>query len=472
MAGGGTQLMARLRFRFRHLINFTRSLLRYVWSFLAAVESLPGHLVTLLRGGPVSYGRLVGGHHVRRLDSGRRVRPSMTLVLDLDETLIHAVKLPDPSPRTHTAPSPPSDAPPDRATSTRERRRTRRSSAGGTGGANGGREIIIWGNGVSGHNDLREVAVRTVKVDVRVDERVATFRVARRPHLMRFLAEMYPVYEIVVYTAGRQEYADAIIDQLDLHTYVDKRFFRDSCVQNDNGQFVKDLRIVRHELSRVILVDDSPIAYSKFPENALPIQGWWGQRDDRALLDLIPLLLAVRKTKDVRHILSLRTSTKQPAPPPPPPPPPPTHTTPREHNQDQDNRKDREQQEIFHDCHQHPPHHNQHQPSHHQQQQQSREVDSATERRIEASGMVAMPSSAGVRGATLKKKETHPHYWHHTHPPGAKRIDEGGGSVGRGKAYVNGMKMVNGVSCVAGGECVAAPPVGAGVVVSEGVCPC
>jgi TFIIF-interacting CTD phosphatase-like protein len=44
------------------------------------------------------------------------------------------------------------------------------------------------------------------------------------------------------------------------------------------------------------------------PANGIPIEGWTDDPSDEALLDLLPVLDSLRFTKDVRHILSLRSA--------------------------------------------------------------------------------------------------------------------------------------------------------------------
>lgn len=46
--------------------------------------------------------------------------------------------------------------------------------------------------------------------------------------------------------------------------YVKERLFRTSCV-NQHGNFVKDLSVIHSDLSQVIIIDNSPIAYSINP---------------------------------------------------------------------------------------------------------------------------------------------------------------------------------------------------------------
>ncbi|CAG8811956.1 3362_t:CDS:2, partial [Racocetra persica] len=64
-----------------------------------------------------------------------------------------------------------------------------------------------------------------------------------------------------------------------------------SCT-NRNGAYIKDLTIVEPDLSRVCLIDNSPISYAMH-------QGWISDQHDEALLDLLPFLDALRFTEDV-----------------------------------------------------------------------------------------------------------------------------------------------------------------------------
>ncbi|KAJ2788605.1 Nuclear envelope morphology protein 1, partial [Coemansia helicoidea] len=102
-------------------------------------------------------------------------------------------------------------------------------------------------------------------------------------------------------------YADPVIDLLDAQRkYISARFFRESCVPHDSS-YAKNLAAVNPDLSQVVLVDNSPLSYFINPTNGIPIQPWVNSDSkDEALLDLLPLLDALRFTDDVRSILSLR----------------------------------------------------------------------------------------------------------------------------------------------------------------------
>lgn len=52
-----------------------------------------------------------------------------------------------------------------------------------------------------------------------------------------------------------------------------------------------------------IIIDNSPTSYSMQPECALPILSWYDDPRDKALYDLIPLLILMSKVNDVRDVI-------------------------------------------------------------------------------------------------------------------------------------------------------------------------
>eukprot|EP00467_Chlorarachnion_reptans_P010103 CAMPEP_0114488552 /NCGR_PEP_ID=MMETSP0109-20121206/1395_1 /TAXON_ID=29199 /ORGANISM="Chlorarachnion reptans, Strain CCCM449" /LENGTH=230 /DNA_ID=CAMNT_0001664961 /DNA_START=333 /DNA_END=1025 /DNA_ORIENTATION=+ len=132
------------------------------------------------------------------------------------------------------------------------------------------------------------------------------FYVYKRPYLAEFLYTMSQYYEIVIFTASVRQYADPLIDILDSDGVVSRRYFRDSCIER-NGTFVKDLsRIVPKGLERTVIIDNSPVAYSMNKDNAVPIRPFYDDASDDELRSCIPFLMALRSMKDVRKLLRRR----------------------------------------------------------------------------------------------------------------------------------------------------------------------
>ncbi|GME86109.1 unnamed protein product [Ambrosiozyma monospora] len=65
-------------------------------------------------------------------------------------------------------------------------------------------------------------------------------------------------------------------------------------------------RNVTNDLSKVIIIDNSPVSYSFHKENGIMVEGWINDPDDMELMNLLPLLNSLRFTSDVRNVLSLK----------------------------------------------------------------------------------------------------------------------------------------------------------------------
>lgn len=104
-----------------------------------------------------------------------------------------------------------------------------------------------------------------------------------------FLAKYY---EIVVFTAGTQDYADAALDFIDPDRMIIKhRLYRQHCVNPVKGVYVKDLRIIKdRDIKDIVLVDNSIISFAYQMDNGIPIKAYTGQPDDEELLYMVTFL--------------------------------------------------------------------------------------------------------------------------------------------------------------------------------------
>ena len=147
-----------------------------------------------------------------------------------------------------------------------------------------------------------------------LDETLISFRFNRknegilktRPGLYNFLNSVGNKYEMVIFTAGTQEYADPIIDIIEKGKKIFiKRLYRQHTVFIDNI-FAKDLTRLGRDLSKIIIVDNMPQNFFMQKENGIFIKNFFGQDDDdRALIDLSSILLniASKPNNDVRKEL-------------------------------------------------------------------------------------------------------------------------------------------------------------------------
>jgi CTD nuclear envelope phosphatase 1 len=144
-------------------------------------------------------------------------------------------------------------------------------------------------------------------VEVLVNRASCLYYVLKRPHLDHFLNVVSNWYNLVIYTASVREYADPVINLIDDNRrYFKKRLFRSDCTQTSSSHYLKDISLIECDLSKICLLDNSAPSFALFPDNAIPIESWRDDQNDSALLDLLPFLDALRFVDDVRSILSLR----------------------------------------------------------------------------------------------------------------------------------------------------------------------
>lgn len=96
------------------------------------------------------------------------------------------------------------------------------------------------------------------------------YYVHKRPHCDDFLRRVCKWYNLVIFTASVQEYADPVIDWLEQERkFFSGRLYRQHCTFR-HGAFIKDLSSVEPDLSRVMILDNSPLSYM-FHQGMLPI---------------------------------------------------------------------------------------------------------------------------------------------------------------------------------------------------------
>ncbi len=128
--------------------------------------------------------------------------------------------------------------------------------------------------------------------------------VAKRPGVDEFLLEMAKHYEIILYTASLNKYADPLLDLLDPHQTIRTRLFRESCVYYE-GNYVKDLSLLDRDLRQTIIVDNSPSSYIFHPKNAIDRSSFIDDVMDVELDQIGGFLKSVRKVKDMREVCAL-----------------------------------------------------------------------------------------------------------------------------------------------------------------------
>ena len=66
---------------------------------------------------------------------------------------------------------------------------------------------------------------------------------------------MGKLYEVVVFTSSPQAVADPILDYIDKNSVIKYRLYRDRCLNLNQIYYLKDLRKLNRDLSKLIFVD-------------------------------------------------------------------------------------------------------------------------------------------------------------------------------------------------------------------------
>lgn len=117
-----------------------------------------------------------------------------------------------------------------------------------------------------------------------------------RPFAGEFLKAMSHFFELVIFTAGMQDYADWALEQVPNSHLISHRLYRQHASPQE-GFYVKDLSRIGRDVSKTIIVDNLAENFQLQPENGIYICSWYDDSSDSSLVELAPLLAHIVTTK-------------------------------------------------------------------------------------------------------------------------------------------------------------------------------
>lgn len=127
--------------------------------------------------------------------------------------------------------------------------------------------------------------------------------VFKRPGVDMFLKRLSRYYELVIFTASIDKYANPVIDSLDKNQLCRYRLYREHCTYMYNV-FIKDLKKLGRRMEDILILDNSPISYLFQKQNALPIRTWLEDKNDIELYKYLRPLEYLAKVDDVRTVIT------------------------------------------------------------------------------------------------------------------------------------------------------------------------
>lgn len=132
-----------------------------------------------------------------------------------------------------------------------------------------------------------------------------------RPHLKDFMERVASLFEIIIFTASQSIYAEQLLNVLDpKRRFFRHRVYRESCVFVE-GNYLKDLSVLGRDLAHVIIIDNSPQAFGFQVDNGIPIESWFNDRSDQELLLLLPFLESLVGVEDVRPLIAKKFNLRE-----------------------------------------------------------------------------------------------------------------------------------------------------------------
>lgn len=127
--------------------------------------------------------------------------------------------------------------------------------------------------------------------------------------MFEFLEKLGRIFELIIFTASRQDYADIIIDKIDPEgKYIAHRLYRQHCNLVESSQtsgkkdyHVKSMGVISNRKKEDLLIIDNLIySYAFDMDNGIPIRPYLFGKQDSELVYLADALSGLKSFMDSR----------------------------------------------------------------------------------------------------------------------------------------------------------------------------
>ena len=130
-----------------------------------------------------------------------------------------------------------------------------------------------------------------------------------RPHLITFLNNVYPYYDIYAFTLGTKPYAEPILTnicKIGGHNYFKKRYYRQDALITEDSYLKNPVKIWNNyehhtrlkKVQDTIIVDNNPNAFIFQKIHGITIKDFIDDPSDNCLLFLFPILVKFAKSSE------------------------------------------------------------------------------------------------------------------------------------------------------------------------------
>ena len=137
------------------------------------------------------------------------------------------------------------------------------------------------------------------------DEKNIPLPIIIRPQLYEFLDYASENFNLIIFTASDQQYADTIINYIEKNKkYFKMRLYRNHCIFIEPGLYIKDLRIFNSntKIEDIIIVDNSLFSFANQLNNGILITSFFDDKNDTFLSNVKEYLEYIKNEKDIREV--------------------------------------------------------------------------------------------------------------------------------------------------------------------------